>query len=118
MKTSAKLTAPEFFDDIVFVEIPNIIENENLYLEVIRHMIHGPCDDLNINNICMKIDGRCRNDYSKTFCYQTTKGKNGYQKYRRHDESQRIKIRVADLGNNQWVVPYNPYLQNLIVTSL
>ena len=59
LKTSAKLIAPESFNEIFYAEIPNITKNENLYLVVIRHMIHGPCGDPNINNICMKINGRC-----------------------------------------------------------
>ena len=42
LKTNAKLIALESFDEIVCAEISNQTENENLYLAVIRNMIHGP----------------------------------------------------------------------------
>ena len=54
LKTNAKLIAPESFDRVACVELPNKTTHENLYLAVIRHMIHGPCGYLNLNNVCMK----------------------------------------------------------------
>ena len=64
LKTNAKLIAPESFDRVACVELPNKTTHENLYLAVIRHMLHGPCGYLNLNNVCMKKKiGKCRNDY-------------------------------------------------------
>ena len=69
LKTNAKLTVHESFDEIVCAEIPSRVENESLHLIVTRHMIHGPCSPLNLNNVCMqKKYGICRNGYPKPFC--------------------------------------------------
>lgn len=62
LKTNAKLIAPESFDTVVCVELPNRTENEKLYLVVTKHMLHGPCGNLNLNNVCMKKNEKCRND--------------------------------------------------------
>ena len=102
-----KLTAPKSFDEIVFAEIPAIIENKILYLAVTRHMMHDPCGYLNLNN--MKKNGTCKNGYPKPFCSQTSQRKNCYPKYRRRNDDRKIKIRGTDL-DNKWVIPYNPYL--------
>lgn len=52
LKTNAKLIALESFDTVVCVEFPN--RTEKLYLVVTKHMLHGPCGHLNLNNVCMK----------------------------------------------------------------
>ena len=72
-------------------------------------MMHDPCSDLNLNNVCMNKKRRCRNAYPKAFCPQTTKGKDCYPKYRWRDNSKKDRIRGADL-DNRWVVPRNPHL--------
>ncbi|KAL5539169.1 hypothetical protein UlMin_042948 [Ulmus minor] len=71
LKSNSKIIAPEAFDRFVSAEIPNINQYPYLHSTVIKHMMHGPCGDLNPNNI--------------------------------------FKVRGHYL-DNQWVVPYNPYL--------
>lgn len=63
----------------------------------------------------MKKNGKCKNNYPKPFCSQTSLGKNSYPKYWHRNNGNKIKIRGVDL-DNQWVVPYNlfMYLQNFI----
>ena len=56
-----------------------------------------------------KKNGRRGNSHPKAFCFEITKGKNSYPKYRQRDDGQKIKIRGANL-DNRWVLPYNPYL--------
>ncbi|KAL5583490.1 hypothetical protein UlMin_015932 [Ulmus minor] len=72
-------------------------------------MMHGPCGDLNSNNICMKNNGKCRSHYPKKYCSQTYLANNSYPKYERRNDNQTVKVREHYL-DNQWVVPYNPYL--------
>ncbi|XP_021761819.1 uncharacterized protein LOC110726658 [Chenopodium quinoa] len=64
---------------------------------------------------CMRKDGlklSCKNKYPKQFCSETTNTKDGYPVYRRRETGERVTIRSAQL-DNQWVIPYNPYLSLL-----
>ena len=109
LKKDWKIIAPETFDDIVSTELPNKDKNPHLYSAVVKHMMHGPCDALNSENICMKRTGRCKNHYPRDFCEQTNIGNDSFPKYRRQDDGASIKVRGKDL-DNCWVVPYNAYL--------
>ncbi|KAL5568507.1 hypothetical protein UlMin_025082 [Ulmus minor] len=51
LKSKSKIIAPEAFDRFVSAEIPNINQYPYLHSTVIKHMMHGPCGDLNPNNI-------------------------------------------------------------------
>ena len=62
-------------------------------------MMHGPCGDLNPNNICMKNNGKCKSHYPKEYCSQTYLGNNSYPKYKRRNDSQRVKVRGHYLDN-------------------
>ncbi|KAG7987410.1 hypothetical protein I3843_03G132500 [Carya illinoinensis] len=77
-----KLYAPESFDEIVSVEIPNKNTNLHLHNAVINHMMHGSC---------------------------TTVGNDCFPIYKHSDNGITVKVRDHNL-NNRWVVPYNPYL--------
>jgi hypothetical protein len=109
LKRDWKLIAPESFDNIVLAELPNKHENSHLYSTVVKHMMHGPCDTFNPNNICMKKDGNCKNHYPKQFCDETTIGNDSFPRYRRRDNGANAKVQGHNL-DNRWVVPYNPYL--------
>ncbi|KAL5558339.1 hypothetical protein UlMin_034550 [Ulmus minor] len=97
------------FDRFVSAEIPNINQYPYLHSTVIKHMMHGPCGDLNPSNICMKNNGKCKSHYPKKYCSQTYLTNNSYPKYKRRNDNQTVKVRGHYL-DNQWVVPYNPYL--------
>ncbi|KAL5581039.1 hypothetical protein UlMin_013481 [Ulmus minor] len=62
-------------------------------------MMHGPCGNLNPNNVCMEKNRICRSHYPKTYINETCYGENSYPKYKRRHYL-----------DNRWVVPYNPYL--------
>ncbi|KAL5579704.1 hypothetical protein UlMin_012146 [Ulmus minor] len=51
LKSNSKIIAPEAFDRFVSAEIPNINQYPYLHSTVIKHMMHGPCGDLNPSNI-------------------------------------------------------------------
>ncbi|XP_042952259.1 uncharacterized protein LOC122289344 [Carya illinoinensis] len=104
-----KLYAPESFDQIISVELPDKDKNLHLYTAVIKHMMHGPCGALNPTNVCMKKNGHCKNNYPRHFVPNTTIGNDCFPIYKRSDDGSTVKIRGHDL-NNRWVVPYNPYL--------
>ncbi|XP_073300590.1 uncharacterized protein [Primulina huaijiensis] len=108
LRQDYKINGPENFDYYVSAELPNKDKNPNLHNFVVKHMMHGPCGDLNKKNSCM-IAGRCKSNYPRQFCQSTTQGKDGYPIYRRINDGQIVDIRKAKL-NNQWVVPHNSYL--------
>nr|KAJ0205166.1 hypothetical protein LSAT_V11C500246540 [Lactuca sativa] len=94
-----KMHNVEEYDEIVSAEIPNEKSNPHLFRMVMKHMIHGPCGDLNpLNNL-----------YPKAFCCETTQTDNAYPTCRRRDDGVKVMVRGAEL-DNKWVVPYNPYL--------
>ncbi|KAL5542818.1 hypothetical protein UlMin_010528 [Ulmus minor] len=109
LKSNSKIIAPEAFDRFVSAEIPNINQYPYLHSTVIKHMMYGPCGDLNPSNICMKNNGKCKSHYPKKYCSQTYLANNSYPKYKRRNDNQTVKVRGHYL-DNQWVVPYNPYL--------
>ncbi|XP_021751575.1 uncharacterized protein LOC110717231 [Chenopodium quinoa] len=53
----------------------------------------------------------CINKYPKQYASETTNNKDGYPIYRRRDTGENVVIRNA--LDNQWVIPYNPYLSML-----
>ncbi|XP_021751345.1 uncharacterized protein LOC110717011 [Chenopodium quinoa] len=58
------------------------------------------------------MDGRklvCKNGYPKDYNSETANNKDGYPTYRGRQIGEKVKIRRDEL-DNQWVVPYNPYL--------
>ncbi|KAL5575313.1 hypothetical protein UlMin_017012 [Ulmus minor] len=98
LKPNSKIIAPEDFDRIVSSELPNINKNIHLHSTVVKHMIHGPCGDMNPANVCMKKNGKCKNHYPKAYSPETYIGNNSYPKYKRRND------------DNRWVIPYNPSL--------
>ncbi|XP_021729322.1 uncharacterized protein LOC110696338 [Chenopodium quinoa] len=114
LKPAYKLKCPSDYDRFVCSEIP-AQSNGTLRRIVLAHMMHGPCGVLNPDCPCMKKAGvkrSCKNKYPKKFCNETTNNKDGYPIYRRRDTREQVTIRNAQL-DNQWVIPYNPYLSML-----
>ncbi|KAL3531639.1 hypothetical protein ACH5RR_005160 [Cinchona calisaya] len=108
LKSEHKITTPDEFDKFVTTELPDKDKFPELYNLVVKHMMHGPCEKLNPKNSCM-INGECKYHYPRQFCNKTIQGQDGYPIYKRRDDRKEVKVRKAIL-NNQWVVPYNPYL--------
>ncbi|XP_021761770.1 uncharacterized protein LOC110726598 [Chenopodium quinoa] len=111
LKCDFKIRGPSEYDKFVCAEIPSF-DNPRLLKVVLTHMMHGPCGKLNPKCPCMRMDGKkmvCKNGYPKDYNSETANNKDGYPVYRRRPTGEKVKVRRAEL-NNQWVVPYNPYL--------
>ncbi|XP_060960950.1 uncharacterized protein LOC133031465 [Cannabis sativa] len=54
LQSDWRLHAPESFDEIVSAEIPDKTTNMHLHNAVVKHMMHGPCGDLNRSSVFMK----------------------------------------------------------------
>ncbi|KAG5556067.1 hypothetical protein RHGRI_006626 [Rhododendron griersonianum] len=108
LKKGFKLNSAAKFDEFISAEIPDKDKYPHLYAMVIRHMMHGPCGELNGANVCMK-KGKCKNHYPRQFAEETLLATDGYPIYRRRADNKQVKVR-GHMLDNKWVVPYNPYL--------
>ncbi|KAG6682590.1 hypothetical protein I3842_13G150700 [Carya illinoinensis] len=104
-----RLFKQQIFGKIVSAEIPDKNTNLHLHNTVIKHMMHGSCGVLNPTNVCMKKNGCCKSQYSKSYASGTTVGNDCFPLYKRSDNGITVKLRGHNL-DNRWVVPYNPYL--------
>lgn len=109
MNGKYKYTCPEQYDRIISAELPDQRKYKELYTMVVKHMMHGPCGNLNRNCQCTKNRPSCKNGYPRPFNAITTTGKDSYPLYRRRDDGRTAIVRKCEL-DNRWVVPYNPYL--------
>lgn len=96
------------FDKVVCAEIPDRNNDPLLYETVTKCLFHGPCGAVNPTSPCM-IKNKCSKKIPKQFIERTALKTNGYVLYRRRNngiyfEKQSFKM------DNQWVVPYNPFL--------
>ncbi|GAA0172856.1 hypothetical protein LIER_26593 [Lithospermum erythrorhizon] len=98
---------PEAYDRIVTAELPNK-QDPYLYGLVVKHMMHGPCGQLNSENVCMK-DGKCKNHYPKNYANYTSHGTGSYPIYQRRNDGKVAKVR-GHMLDNRWVIPYNASL--------
>ncbi|XP_074304673.1 uncharacterized protein LOC141639446 [Silene latifolia] len=67
LKPAYKMHSPNDFDKFVCTEIPSTA-TPNLRTSVLKHMMHGPCGELNTECACMKHQGslgRCKYGYPK-----------------------------------------------------
>lgn len=105
-------------DDIISAELPDPKEDPILFEIVGKHMIHGPCGNLNPYSPCM-VDNKCSKGFPKAFVQETQSGNDSYPKYRRRcpdDGGQCFlkKLRGVDVEiDNRWVVPYCKLLSKI-----
>lgn len=97
-------------DEIVSAEIPDVNIDPDGYEAVKKHMIHGPCGQLNKSSPCMMKD-KCARHFPKKFNDQTTIDSEGFPIYRRRNNGVHVKKKDVII-DNRFVVPYN---RNLIV---
>ncbi|KAF1876600.1 hypothetical protein Lal_00021158 [Lupinus albus] len=108
LENNDKLRSPKEYEAIVRTKIPNYEEEPQLHHMALKHMIHGPCNIVNLNSPCMK-DGRCKKKFPKKFSPLTRQGSDSYLEYkRRSDDPVSLNRRVTI--DNRWVVPYNTWL--------
>jgi hypothetical protein len=106
-----KPKTPADYDAYISAEIPDPLEQPELYRAVVAHMIHGPCGiGVSASNRppCCEEDGTCSKHFPKTFADTTTENEDGYPYYRRRDNGSKVWKKGVEL-DNRWVVPYNAY---------
>ena len=64
LDAGSKYPSPVDIDRIISVEIPDSIEQPQLYECVKKHMMHGPCGNAKRQSSCMK-DGKCSRYFPK-----------------------------------------------------
>ena len=107
----------EDVDRVISAELPNPNNplTRELFEVVKKHMVHGPCGNLNRQSPCMT-DGTCTKNYPKSFRSVTSLGNDSYPDYRRRSTSDggfstTVRIRGCDVEvNNSNIVPYNAWL--------
>ena len=98
-------------DKVISAEIPSSSLYPELHAIVKVHMVHGPCHALNRTSPCMKDENTQK--ISKGICYVYRPGSRRLSqvlkeitcRWRTH-----CKDQDAQGIDNQWIVPYNPWL--------
>jgi hypothetical protein len=108
LKEDDKINDLDKVDQAVSAELPDINSDIELYNLVKKHMIHGPCGDLNHQSPCM-VNGTCKKNYPREFNERTSQNSSGFPVYRRRDDGATADVRGRTI-DNRWVVPYNRYL--------
>ena len=61
-----KLRTSDDIDTLISAEIPNEVDDAQLYQIVKTCMVHGPCGRLNPNALCM-VEGKCSKHFPNEF---------------------------------------------------
>ena len=110
MRPEDKMSNPDHYDKMVCAEIPNPIKYPKMHEMVVKHMMHGPCGNINTTSPCMQgAPKQCRWRYPRQFNEKTAQGDDSYPLYRRRNNGIKVNVRQSTL-DNRWVVPYNPKL--------
>ena len=76
-----KPRSPEIVNNLVCAEMPDPILKLDLHQKVKRHMIHGPCGQLNPQSPCMD-NGMCSRSFPKKGTREGLMNIDGYQQYK------------------------------------
>ena len=118
LEKNDKFTTVESVDQVVSAEIPDPVTNPRLYELVTKHMLHGPCGQIDPGCPCME-DGKCKADFPKQFQAQTNLNVDGFPLYRRTEAPPVTFLRRSKTApftwqqrqfDNRHVVPFNKYL--------
>ena len=103
----------EDVDRVISAELPNPNNplTRKLFKVVKKHMVHGPCGNLNRQSPCMT-DGTCTKNYPKSFRSVTSLGNDSYPDYRRQSTSDggystTVRIRGCDVEVNNSNTTYH-----------
>ncbi|KAI9084423.1 hypothetical protein K1719_033613 [Acacia pycnantha] len=111
LSDSDKIISSFDVDQLISAEIPDKLEDPELYELVGSYMVHSPCGRSSRSAPCMK-DGKCSKYFPKRFCARTMLDEHGYPTYRRRDDGHMVSRKVVKLDNRS-VVPYNATLLKL-----
>ncbi len=110
LQSDDKPRLPEQINNLVCAELPDPELYPRLREIVGRTMIHGPCGELNKRCPCMDAETNiCTKNFPKSFCKETYPNVEGFTQYQRRENGDKLKVGPYEI-DNQWVVPYNPYL--------
>ena len=123
LKDSTPFKLPSKINQVIYAELPDPAWDPTGELTelVIRQLTHGPCGADNPKSPCMARKTAsspllCTKRFPKPFTSETIIREDSYPKYRRRDDGRSFAVPKPGsptemvVRNNQWVVPYNPYL--------
>ncbi|RZC16800.1 ATP-dependent DNA helicase PIF1 [Glycine soja] len=105
---ASKYLSPTDIDRIISAEIPDSIEQQQLYDSIMRcynvnkHIMHGPCGHANRKSPCMK-DEKCSRCFPKKWQPKTVVDQEGYPVYRRRNDANNIFQEGKDLTYLQFI---------------
>ncbi|XP_058790186.1 uncharacterized protein LOC131663673 [Phymastichus coffea] len=102
-----KWTTPEIVDKFISAEFPIKENNPQLYDIILKHMVHGPCDDW-----CMEND-KCSKNFPKSFQDEITMDENGFPNYRRRNTGYTHQRSNGHQVDNRWIVPHCSHISEL-----
>ena len=106
-------TTAEQVDSVIKASWSDPDSEPRLFEIVKRCMVHGPCGRAKPDAACMR-DGKCSKGFPKPYQDETVLNKDGYPLYARPNDGRAYDVRQFS-ANNQWIVPYNPYILSLYV---
>jgi hypothetical protein len=108
LKEPYRLTTTQAIDSCIWAYWPDPQTQPQLFETVKRCMVHGPCRPANPNLPCME-NGKCTKGYPKPFAEFTTMDEHGFPVYRRPNDGRSYSVGGISV-NNQWIVPFCPFL--------
>ncbi|KAJ3017100.1 hypothetical protein NUW54_g662 [Trametes sanguinea] len=110
MKAAYKLHEAANINSCIRAYWPDPKQEPALFQAVHDFMVHRLCGAANLNAPCMQ-NRRCSKGFPWPFQPYTTMDEDGYPLYYRPDDGATHLIDGTDiLVDNQWIIPYNPYL--------
>ncbi|XP_076949283.1 uncharacterized protein LOC143621878 [Bidens hawaiensis] len=134
MHADHKLPTVNHIDPFISAELPDKVEDPELYYLVKEFMNHSPCGIENMNCPCI-IDGKCSKKFPKKFREFTSIGGEGYPVYKRRNDGRFVdKSNIMDAcyayglldDDNEYIEAISEasftgsgsYLRSLFVTML
>jgi hypothetical protein len=104
-----RLRTVDDYDKVVSAQLPDPVQEPELFQLVTTCMMHGPCGVLNRSSPCMK-EGKCSKNFPKDFQENTVDTNESYPLYCRPDNGRTFVNSSGVHLDNSWVVPYNRWL--------
>ncbi|KAH7713335.1 hypothetical protein AAVH_19338 [Aphelenchoides avenae] len=93
-------------DSLISAEIPDPLQEPEIYERVKAHMIHGPCRP----ELCLNEEGRCNKKFPKDFRDFTDVEVDSFSLYKRPNNDRYVRYDNGYEADNSYVVPFNKRL--------